>query len=416
MDTTEKSYNDSLLFTPATIGPLTLRNRTIRSAAFEGMAEHYSPSEKLYQYHTSVAAGGIGMTTLAYASVSRSGLSFESQLWMRPEIIPGLRRITDSIHSHGAAASIQLGHCGNMTHISTAGQIPIGASTGFNLYSPTIVRSMSRKEIAEVAKDFGRAVKTAREAGFDAVEIHAGHGYLISQFLSPYTNRRRDEYGGSLDNRMRFMRECMNEVMTAAGSDMAVIVKTNMYDGFKGGIEIPEALTIAKELEKCGAHALVLSAGFVSRAPMVVMRGAMPLQTMTHYMHPWWLKYGVKAVGKYMIKSEPFKECYFLDDALKFRAELKLPLIYVGGIVSREGIEKVLGQGFQFVQMGRALINEPDFVNRMRDENRQRCGCDHVNYCIARMYSLDMVCHKHMPQGSLPPCILREIDEIKKKG
>lgn len=416
MDTTEKSYNDSLLFTPATIGPLTLRNRTIRSAAFEGMAEHYSPSEKLYQYHTSVAAGGIGMTTLAYASVSRSGLSFESQLWMRPEIIPGLRRITDSIHSHGAAASIQLGHCGNMTHISTAGQIPIGASTGFNLYSPTIVRGMSRKEIAEVAKDFGRAVKTAREAGFDAVEIHAGHGYLISQFLSPYTNRRRDEYGGSLDNRMRFMRECMNEVMTAAGSDMAVIVKTNMYDGFKGGIEIPEALTIAKELEKCGAHALVLSAGFVSRAPMVVMRGAMPLQTMTHYMHPWWLKYGVKAVGKYMIKSEPFKECYFLDDALKFRAELKLPLIYVGGIVSREGIEKVLGQGFQFVQMGRALINEPDFVNSMRDENRQRCGCDHVNYCIARMYSLDMVCHKHMPQGSLPPCILREIDEIKKKG
>lgn len=416
MDTTEKSYNDSLLFTPATIGPLTLRNRTIRSAAFEGMAEHYSPSEKLYQYHTSVAAGGIGMTTLAYASVSRSGLSFESQLWMRPEIIPGLRRITDSIHSHGAAASIQLGHCGNMTHISTAGQIPIGASTGFNLYSPTIVRGMSRKEIAEVAKDFGRAVKTAREAGFDAVEIHAGHGYLISQFLSPYTNRRRDEYGGSLDNRMRFMRECMNEVVTAAGSDMAVIVKTNMYDGFKGGIEIPEALTIAKELEKCGAHALVLSAGFVSRAPMVVMRGAMPLQTMTHYMHPWWLKYGVKAVGKYMIKSEPFKECYFLDDALKFRAELKLPLIYVGGIVSREGIEKVLGQGFQFVQMGRALINEPDFVNRMRDENRQRCGCDHVNYCIARMYSLDMVCHKHMPQGSLPPCILREIDEIKKKG
>ena len=416
MDTTEKSSNDSLLFIPATIGPLTLRNRTIRSAAFEGMAEHYSPSEKLYQYHTSVAAGGIGMTTLAYASVSRSGLSFESQLWMRPEIIPGLRRITDSIHSHGAAASIQLGHCGNMTHISTAGQIPIGASTGFNLYSPTIVRGMSRKEIAEVAKDFGRAVKTAREAGFDAVEIHAGHGYRISQFLSPYTNRRRDEYGGSLDNRMRFMRECMNEVMTAAGSDMAVIVKTNMYDGFKGGIEIPEALTIAKELEKCGAHALVLSAGFVSRAPMVVMRGAMPLQTMTHYMHPWWLKYGVKAVGKYMIKSEPFKECYFLDDALKFRAELKLPLIYVGGIVSREGIEKVLGQGFQFVQMGRALINEPDFVNRMRDENRQRCGCDHVNYCIARMYSLDMVCHKHMPQGSLPPCILREIDEIKKKG
>ena len=212
------------------------------------------------------------------------------------------------------------------------------------------------------------------------------------------------------------MRECMSEVMEAAGTDMAVTVKTNMYDGFKGGIEIPEAIAIAQELERLGAHALVLSAGFVSRAPMVVMRGAMPLKAMTHYIHPWWLKYGVKAVGKYMIKSEPFKECYFLEDALKFREALKLPLIYVGGCVSREGIERVLNNNFQFVQMGRALINEPDFVNRMKDEGRERCGCDHVNYCIARMYSLDMVCHRHMPDGSLPPCLLREIEDIKKKG
>ena len=159
-----------MLFTPAQIGPLTLRNRTIRSAAFEGMAENYSPSQRLYDYHTSVAAGGVGMTTLAYASVSRSGLSFKSQLWMRPDVVPELRRITESVHSHGAAASIQLGHCGNMTHISTAGQIPIGASSGFNLYSPTIVRGMNKKEIISIAKDYGKAVIMAREAGFDAVE------------------------------------------------------------------------------------------------------------------------------------------------------------------------------------------------------------------------------------------------------
>ena len=240
---TQKKYENSVLFTPAKIGPLTLRNRTIRSAAFEGMAENYSPSEKLFNYHTSVAAGGIGMTTLAYASVSRSGLSFESQLWMRPEIVSGLRRITDSIHSHGAAASIQLGHCGNMTHISTAGQIPIGASTGFNLYSPTIVRGMNKKEIISVAKDYGKAVNLAREAGFDAVEIHAGHGYLISQFLSPYTNHRHDEYGGSLDNRMRFMRMCMNEVMEAAGTDIAVTVKACIHlHGSHGVVDLGNCL------------------------------------------------------------------------------------------------------------------------------------------------------------------------------
>ncbi len=141
---------------------------------------------------------------------------------------------------------------------------------------------MRKDEIKEVAKAFGTAVNTARNAGFDAVEIHAGHGYLISQFLSPYTNRRRDEYGGSLDNRMRFMRMCMENVMKAAGSDMAVIVKTNMRDGFKGGIEIDGGILIAQELERLGAHALVLSGGFVSKAPMYVMRGEMPITSMTY--------------------------------------------------------------------------------------------------------------------------------------
>ena len=177
------------------------------------------------------------MTNIAYAAVTQSGLSFERQLWMRPDIIPGLRKLTDAIHKEGAAASIQLGHCGNMSHKRICGCTPISASSGFNLYSPTIVRGMKQSEIASMARAYGEAVRLAREAGMDAVEIHAGHGYLISQFLSPYTNHRKDEYGGSLENRMRFMRMCMEEVMKAAGSDMAVTVKTNMRDGFKGRLK-----------------------------------------------------------------------------------------------------------------------------------------------------------------------------------
>ena len=138
-----------------------------------------------------------------------------------------------------------------MTHLTTAGQIPIGASTGFNLYAYTPVRGMRKDEIAQVARDFGKAVHTAHDAGFDSVEVHAGHGYLISQFLSPYTNHRRDEYGGSLDNRMRFMRMCLEEVMNAAAATgTSVLVKHNMYDGFKGGIEIPESIEIAREIER----------------------------------------------------------------------------------------------------------------------------------------------------------------------
>ena len=403
----------SKLFTPGRLGPIELRNRTIRSAAFEGMGKDNGPTDMLRDYHFSVAEGGVGMTTLAYAGVCRSALSFETQLWLRPAIVPALREITDGIHQRGAKASIQIGHCGNMTHRKTAGGTPVGASTGFNLYSPTWARGLRRDEIRQIARDFGQAVNTARDAGFDCVEVHAGHGYLISQFLSPYTNHRRDEYGGSLQNRMKFMNLCLEECLKAAGDDMAVIVKTNMRDGFKGGLEIDDCLTVAREIERAGVHGMVLSGGFVSKAPMYVMRGEMPIYSMTYYMKQLWLKYGVRMAGGMMIPKEPYRDLYFLDDARIFRRELSLPLIYVGGVVGRETAEKVLDEeGFDFVQMGRALLNEPDMVNRMRDDERHRCGCDHVNYCIARMYSREMACHKHCRE-ELPKGIVKEIEKIK---
>ena len=422
---TESAQNNhigkSALFTPGKIGPVELRNRTIRSAAFEGMGRDNGPTEMLRDYHLSVARGGVGMTTLAYAGVSRSALSFTTQLWLRPEIVAPLRKITDGIHQAGAKASIQIGHCGNMTHRSTAGGTPVGASGGFNLYSPTWARTLKPDELKGLARDFGDAVRTARDAGFDCVEVHAGHGYLISQFLSPFTNRRRDEFGGSLDNRMRFMRMVMEEVMKAAGSDMGVLVKTNMRDGFKGGLEIDDCLTVARELENLGAHALVLSGGFVSKAPMYVMRGEMPIYSMTYYMKQWWLKYGVRMCGRMMVPSVPYKPLYFLEDALRFKEALSLPLVYVGGVTTRRGLEEIIDrQGFEFVQMGRSLLREPGFVARVKEEVDKGsdedvdCGCDHVNYCIARMYSREMACHKCL--SDLPPRIQKEIESIKKRA
>lgn len=401
---------NSVLFTPCKLGPITLRNRTIRSAAFEGMCEGNRPTQQLKDYHVSVARGGIGMTTIAYAAVSQSGLSFPRQLWMRREILTELQDLTSAIHAEGAKVSIQLGHCGNMSHKKICGTTPVGASGGFNLYSPTFVHKLTDSEIQQIVQDFGETVKLSIEAGFDCVEIHAGHGYLISQFLSPYTNHRKDEYGGNLEQRMKFMHMVLDEVMKAANGKIAVVVKTNTRDGFKGGLEIDDCIKVAKAIEAHGVDAIVLSGGFVSKAPMYVMRGEMPITTLTHYMDCWWLKYGVKLAGKKMIPSVPFRELYFYDDALKFRKELSLPLIYVGGCVSRSGIDKVLNSGFECVQMARALINEPDFVNRMK-EGEERCGCDHVNYCIGRMYTIDMQCHKHC--NDLPKCIVKEIDKIK---
>ena len=405
---------ESPIFTPVTIGPVTLRNRVIRSAAFENMAYGNSPSQDLYDYHVAVARGGVGMTTLAYAAVDRSGLSFDGQLWMRKEIVPDLRRITDAIHAEGAKASIQLGHCGNMTHRATCGCMPVGASGGFNMYSPTFVRSLKINEIHDLVKAFGNAVNLAREAGFDCVEIHAGHGYLISQFLSPYTNRRHDEFGGSLENRMRFMRMVISEVMKAAGDDIGVIVKMNMHDGFKKGMQRAECLEVAKELERLGVHAIVLSAGFVSKAPMEVMRGAMPLKTLAHYMDMkkfWWLKAALLTIGRLLIPTVPYKEGYFLEDAKQFRQELKLPLIYVGGLISKDKMEEVLAAGFQGLQVARALVHDTDFVNKLHSGEITCSGCKHSNYCIGRMYTLEMRCH-HCVEN-MPASLRKEIEKAE---
>lgn len=405
---------ESAIFTPCKIGPVELRNRVIRSAAFENMAYGNSPSQDLFNYHTAVAKGGVGMTTVAYAAVNRSGLSFDGQLWMRKEIVPELRKMTDAIHSYGAKVSIQLGHCGNMTHRATCGCTPVGASSGFNLYSPTWARALKKDEILSLVEDFGTAVDLAREAGFDCVEIHCGHGYLISQFLSPYTNRRRDEFGGSLENRMRFMKLVMANVLKHAGSDMGVIAKVNMHDGFKGGMQTEECLEVAKELEKMGVHALVLSAGFVSRAPMEVMRGAMPLKTLAHYMdmkHFWWLKAGLALAGRLLIPSVPYKEAYFLDDAKVFRKALKMPLIYVGGMTSKAKMEEVLSEGFTALQVARALVRDTEFVNKLRSGEQECSQCGHSNYCIGRMYTLEMKCHTCVE--NMPAKLSKEVEKAE---
>ena len=407
----------SELFTPYRIGPIELRNRTIRSAAFEGMCEHNSPSQELFDYHTAVARGGIGMTTVAYAAVCRSGLSFERQLWMRPEIVPDLKKLTDAIHAEGAKASIQLGHCGNMSHRRICGCMPYGASRGFNLYSPTFVHKMNRREIDEVADAYGKAVELAIEAGFDAVEIHAGHGYLISQFLSPYTNHRRDEYGGSLENRMRFMRQCMESVVRAAKGRVAIFVKMNTRDGFKGGMEVEDSIKVAKELQKCGADALVLSGGFVSRAPMYVMRGQFPVRSIVHYMpwSQWWLKAGVILGGKIVSPTVPFKKLFFLEDALRFRAALPdMPLVYVGGVTTRQDADKVIDSGFQMLQMGRAVLEDTDFVNKMKADENHCSDCEHSNFCIGRMYSLSMACHKTCKD--ITPALERNVRKINRQN
>ena len=408
--------SESKLFTPFRLGPVTLRNRFIRSAAFENMCKDNAPTQALYDYHVSVARGGVAMTTVAYCAVDLSGVSFNGQLYVRDEILPELRRLTDGIHAEGAKASIQLGHCGNMTHFYTCHCMPVSASNGFNLYSPTLHRRLKKDEIRRLVKKFGEAVDFCREAGFDCVEIHAGHAYLLSQFISPRTNRRRDEYGGSFENRVRFLNEVLDEVMTHAKDDMAVVVKTNMWDDCRGGSDLEEGLKVAKEIARHKVHGIVLSGGTVSASPMTILGGAMPIRTLAHYMPTktfWWLKAALlSGAGRLMIPTVPFRELYFMEKAKLFQREITdVPLIYVGGVQSGANCQRIMDEGFELFQIAHVLIKDPDFVRHVRENPLYHAGCGRSNYCVGRMYTLDMKCH-HCVEN-LPASLRKEIDRAE---
>lgn len=414
---------ENKLFSPYKLGPITLRNRIIRSAAFENMARANAPTKELQDYHVSVAHGGVGMTTVAYCAVDLSGVSFDGQLYVRPEIIPDMKKMTDAIHAEGAKASIQLGHCGNMTHMRTCHCIPVSADTWFNLYSPTIHRRLKVAEIKTIVKHFGEAVDWARECGFDCVEIHAGHAYLLSQFLAPRTNHRHDEYGGSFENRARFMNEVLDEVMLHAKDDMAVIVKTNMWDDCWKGVSIEEGIQVAREIAKHKVHGIVLSGGTVSRSPMTILGGAMPIKTLAHYMpmkELWWLKAAlhIPYVGPIMTPTVPFKELYFMDKAKYFQKQLKdidIPLIYVGGVQSGDNCQQIMDEGFELFQIAHVLIKDPDFVKHVEANPHYHAGCKRSNYCVGRMYSKDMKCHECVERDgeTIQPSIQREIAKLE---
>ena len=267
-----------------------------------------------------------------------------------------------------------------------------------------------RRIFPVIIDSFGEAVKLAYESGFDAVEVHAGHGYLISQFLSPFLNKRKDKWGGSFENRTRFMALVMNKVMSAAKSRTAVLVKMNMRDAVAGGMEPDESIKVAKILEEMGADALVLSGGLVSRSPMYVMRGKIPVRSWGVRMKNPFMRLGISLFGELLMKPEPFSETYFLEDAIKFRSVVKIPLVYVGGLVSGENIDTVMKQGFEFVSFARPLIHDPGFINKLKSGEVVKSGCNHSNYCIAVMYSGKMKCYQH--EDDLPEKWRKRLEKV----
>jgi len=375
-------------FSSGRINGLTLRNRVIKAATYEGMTPMGIPSAALTRHHLELARGGVGMTTVAYCAVSQEGRTFEGQLWMRPEAVAPLRALTEAVHAAGAAVSLQLAHCGSFTRNPLARR-PLAPSARLNPYGLTrgrgLARAMDGDDRQRVAGEFAAAALRAREAGFDAVELHLGHGYLLSQYLSPWANRRRDEYGGPLENRLRFPLEVVREVRAAVGPAFPVLAKTNLRDGFAGGLEVDEAVEIARQLERNGVDAVVLSGGFVSRSAMFLMRGERPLRQMIEVERSWLQKGALAVLGPVLVPRVPFTPMYFLEDARRVRAAVKLPLVLLGGVTDRAHLLRAMDEGFDFVAMGRALLHDPTLVARYRRGEGERSGCEPCNQCMAEM-------------------------------
>jgi 2,4-dienoyl-CoA reductase-like NADH-dependent reductase (Old Yellow Enzyme family) len=384
------------IFTPGKIGSLTLRNRIIKAGCFEGMCQQGSCSDRLIEHHRTMAAGGAAMTTVAYCSVTQGGRAYGHELWMREEVVPDLKILTDAVHKEGAAVSIQLGHCGYFASKADTGYTPIGASRKFNLFHLSFPQVMTRDDIDSIAGQFVRAAVMAKQAGFDAIEVHAGHGYLLSQFLSPYTNRRKDMYGGSPENRMRFPAMVIRQVREAVGPDYPVLIKMNVTDGIKGGLEIDDAIAVAERFEAEGASALVPSCGFTSKTPLMMLRGNVPTMEMVAVQRSLLKKTGLFLFGCFMVQRYQYSDLFLMQHALKILKAVKIPVVLIGGICSIENLDTAMRKGFEFVEIGRALIKDPDIVNKWYRGDEITSVCDHCNRCIAEMDRGGVACVSNM--------------------
>ncbi|EFC86648.1 NADH:flavin oxidoreductase [Parafrankia sp. EUN1f] len=375
------------VFAPAALGPITLRNRVIKSATFEGRTPDALVTDELIEFHREVAAGGVGMTTVAYCAVAPGGRTDRHQIWMRPQAVPGLRRLTDAVHAHGAAASAQVGHAGPVAN-AASNRAPALAPS--RMFSPLAMRPVQVPDIDGIARVIAAhadAAKLAEQAGFDAVELHFGHNYLVSSFLSPRLNRRGDRYGGPLENRARLAREVARAVREAVGDRLAVIAKLNMEDGVPGGLTVPESLQVAAWLEADGAlDALVLTAGSSLLNPMLLFHGAAPRKSFAKALPPL-ARWGFRLVGRSFLREYPYRDGFLLERARQFRRELSMPLVLLGGITNLDVMREAMAEGFDFVAMGRALLREPDLLLRIQAEESTRSACVHCNECMPTIYS-----------------------------
>jgi 2,4-dienoyl-CoA reductase-like NADH-dependent reductase (Old Yellow Enzyme family) len=378
-------------FEPVRIGPITLRNRFIKAGANEGMNVEGAPSKALVKHHRELAAGGVALTTVAYGAVSEIGRTLSNQIWIRREVLPDLRALTDAVHAEGGKIAFQITHSGSfVTGLKVKGPT-LSSSGGINkaglLQGNWRQRAMGEADMDRVTGEFVEAARLCREAGFDAVELHMGHGYLLNQFISPLSNKRRDGYGGSAQSRARFPARVLAAVKEAVGKDLAVIAKINVADGVPGGATVEDGVITARILEAAGADLLVLSAGRNVESVWFTFGSPMNIEEMSRMLQDSWIqRTAFRLAAKSVPRGLEFREMYLLEHSRRIRAAVRMPLAYLGGVKLLANAETAMSDGFECVVMARALIHDTGLVNKLQTGELRQSGCTSCNGCVAWIY------------------------------
>ncbi len=356
------------LFDPGRIGTIETRNRIVRSPTGERMADEKGwPTEMLRKMYTDLAAGGTGLIIVGITWVRDDGMSSPNGNRIDSDgAVPGWRAIVDEVHDLGAKIAIQIGHTGRQVNPEyLGGRTPIAPSPVMYLKSGVTPRAMTNDEILDLIKAFIQAGRRAKEAGFDGVQLHGAHGYLINQFLSPYTNRRTDRWGGSLENRMRFVTEIYNGLRNTLGKEYPIFIKMNISDFFDGGIVEDEGLEMAERLAELGMDAIEISGGTLEK-------------TFEKVMAP-------------HIKTEE-QEAYFLPFSEKLKKQVQVPVILVAGMRSINVMDRIIREEkADFISLCRPLIREPDLPNKLQKGEQTKALCISCNKCFDIIYKNEPV-------------------------
>ena len=346
------------IFEETAIKGMVLRNRLIRSATWEGMCDlDGRPSEKLINWYRDLAQGGIGLIITGYAYVRPDGKHNTGQMGIYThDFADDYRHMTHAVHDAGGKIAIQLVHGGGQSNAKTAGRKPLAPSAVKVDQFPEMPEELAKDEIDKIVAAFGKAAFRAKLWGFDAVQLHGAHGFLINQFLSPLTNRRTDAYGGSMGNRCRFLLDVYRKVRETVGADYPVLIKLNATDFVEGGLEIDDAIYAAQKLAEAGIDAIEVSAGTPAS--------------------------GEKSPVRVKI-TNPKKEAYNLELACRIKKAVNCPLIVVGGFRSYKVVEKAIRDyGIDYIAMSRPLIREPGLANRWLQGNHNPARCISCNSCF----------------------------------